>query len=71
MSWTGTLERVDFGPGAWILRTDDGEKVALYGEIPADLKGKRVQVEGKASSGMGITMVGSTAVEVSKVTAAR
>ena len=67
MTWTGKLEFADFGPGAWVLRTDKGEKIALYGEIPRDLDGARVRVEGKELDGMGIAMVGSASVEVTAI----
>lgn len=70
MTWTGTLEFQDLGPGAWVLKTDDGKKIALYGDIPKDLAGKRVDVEG-SSGVMGISMVGSDAVKVTKVSRAR
>lgn len=71
MSWTGRLERVDFGPGAWVLNTDGGERIALYGDVPADLAGSRVEVEGRKVDAMGFAMVGSTSVEVTRVRQAR
>lgn len=69
MTWKGTLEFADFGPGAWVLKTDDGKKVTLYGDIPEALKGQRVVVEGKKAGGMGFAMVGGDSVEVSQVRA--
>lgn len=69
MTWTGTLEFADFGPGAWVLKTDDGKKVALYGDIPDSLRDQRVVVEGREIDAMGFAMVGSASVEVSRVRA--
>ena len=70
MKWTGTLDRVDVGPGAWVLQTDDGERLTLYGEVPVALRGRRVHVEGQRAIGMGFAMTGDVAVEVSRVSAA-
>lgn len=67
MSWTGTLEFADFGPGAWVLRTDDGKKITLYGDVARELDGRRVRVEGERAGGMGFAMIGGEAVQVSKV----
>lgn len=70
MTWNGTLERVDFGPGSWTLRTDAGERLALIGSIPKELAGQRVSVEGRAVEAMGFAMVGSGSIEVTRVVAA-
>ena len=69
-TWHGTLERVDFGPGSWTLRTDGGERLALIGKVPKDLAGKRVAVEGKSVEAMGFAMVGTGSIEVTRVVAA-
>ena len=69
-TFEGTLKHEDLGPGAWILETASGEKVALMGEVPAKLDGQRVRVEGHViEGGMGIAMVGKM-VEVQSIRAA-
>lgn len=70
MTRTGILSRLDLGPGVWVLETDDGERIALYGEIPPALTGRRVKVQGREVEAMGIAMVGNTAIHVQSVTAA-
>lgn len=70
MTWNGTLERVDFGPGAWVLRTDSGERLALVGLVPAELAGRRVSVEGRTVEAMGFAMVGASSIEVARIRAA-
>lgn len=70
MNWTGTLSKLDLGPGVWVLETDDGERFPLYGDVPAKLSGQRVKVQGKQIEAMGIAMVGNTAIEVKSVSTA-
>ena len=45
---TGTVNRVNIGPGAWALESEDGTAYELY-EAPAPLlqPGAKVQVEGQ------------------------
>lgn len=69
MKLEGKLRRMDLGTGAWVLETGDGKLVALYGDVPAQLDGKHVEVRGRAVDGMGFAMVGEQAVEVSSVRA--
>lgn len=70
MTWTGTLARLDLGPGVWVLKTDDGEQIPLYGDVPGALAGQRVSVEGRATEGgAGIAMVGSKGIRVRRVRA--
>lgn len=69
-SWIGTLSKLDLGPGVWVLETDDGERIALYGEVPSALSGQRVRVKGREVEAMGIAMVGNTAIHVQSVTSA-
>jgi len=70
MTLKGTLNRHDMGAGGWILETDSGEKVALYGNVDGNLSGQRVVVDGDKVDAMGFGMVGSSAVQVKKVSAA-
>lgn len=70
MSWTGTLSKRDLGPGVWVLETDDGEQIALYGDVPTALSGRRVKVQGREVEGMGFAMVGTRAIEVESVSTA-
>ena len=67
MKWQGKLERADFGPGGWVLRTKSGERIALQGEVPGDLEGRSVRVTGTAVEAMGFLMVGSKTVAVERV----
>ncbi len=67
---TGTLKRVDLGPGAWVLDTPDGQRYQLAGDIPAELAGKRVKVEGKVENGFSFAMTGPT-LRVKAIRAAR
>jgi hypothetical protein len=67
MKLTGTLRHHDLGPGAWVLTTGDGQRVALYGDVPAHLDGESVEVDGDEVEGMGIGMVGERMVQVRSV----
>lgn len=55
--WTGRLERRDLEGGVWVLHTNDGE-YTLYGEVPRELAGGHVEVEGQAEESFGIAMTG-------------
>lgn len=55
---TGTLRRVDLGPGAWTLDADDGETWHLVGIIPETLDGRRVQVTGRQADLFSFAMTG-------------
>ena len=69
MSWSGKLSFVDIGTGQWTLTTQEGKEIQLYGEIPAALAGKEVEVEGKLVAAHGFGMLGGrTGVEVASVT---
>jgi hypothetical protein len=68
MTYSGTLKRVDLGAGAWVLETRSGEKITLFGDVPAALEGCSVEVSGKEiSDGASFVMTGDKMVEVSKV----
>lgn len=58
MTWKGLLQRLDIGPGVFVLITEDGARLPLDGRVPADLTGRRVVVEGEAVEQMGIGMTG-------------
>lgn len=68
MTLNGTLKRLDLGTGVWVLETGDGERVALVGDVPAALDGRRVEVRGRSVEAMGFGMVGARAFEVERVT---
>jgi len=55
--WRGRLERRDLEGGAWILRTASGEH-SLYGDVPPQLDGQQVEVEGDAEEAFGFAMAG-------------
>jgi len=67
MRYTGTLKRIDLGPGTWVLVTESGEH-PLDGEIPDDLDGQRVVVEGSKRASFGFGMVGDNAIRVASLT---
>ena len=70
MTLKGTLNRHDMGAGGWILETDSGEKVRLYGNVDSNLTGQRVVVTGdKVDDAMGFGMIGGSAVQVKSVSA--
>lgn len=54
----GRLERRDVSGGTWVLVTRTGSWT-LYGNVPAALAGKEVEVEGD-EGGFGIGMSGPT-----------
>lgn len=58
--YTGILEHVDLGSGAWVLVDDDGTRWQLDGDIPDKLVGRRVRLTGKESAGFGFAMSGPT-----------
>lgn len=58
MRYTGTLEREDLEGGTWTLRTRDGNRYTLYGDVPNHLAGGEVEVEGDAEEAFGIGMAG-------------
>jgi hypothetical protein len=71
MTYNGKLKRVDLGTGAWVLETGDGEKITLFGDVPAGLEGRSVEVQGtEIKDGASFVMMGGRMVEVSKVKAA-
>ena len=69
MTWTGILERINVGTGAWRLVLTDGSTLGLYGAIPEELAGSQVLVRGQVFDGVGIGMVGGTLVQVESVEA--
>ena len=63
----GILVKADIGMGLWRLQSNDGTSIDLYGNIPKELKGKRVRVTGhKVSMGIGI---GKMAIKVHDIRA--
>ena len=67
MTYSGTLKRVDLGAGGWVLETKSGERIALFGDVPAALEGRAVEVQGKEVDGASFLMTGDKMVEVSRV----
>jgi hypothetical protein len=63
MTIEGKLERLDLGPGVWVITTDAGKRFTLDASVaslsvPEGLNGKRVKVAGDVLDGVGIGMVG-------------
>lgn len=58
MTLQGRLTREDLGPGAWVLITANGERYALDGVVPADLRGRDVVIEADALDGADAFMAG-------------
>jgi hypothetical protein len=69
MTLHGKLTRVDLGTGGWVLETKEGEKIALFGDVPASLADCRVVVQGKEIEGSSFMMTGDKMVEVSTIKA--
>jgi hypothetical protein len=65
MRWSGRLERRDLEGGVWMLHTREGV-LTVYGDIPHDLAGAEVDVEGESAEGFGLAMTGP-AIEARRV----
>lgn len=63
----GRLERVELGSGGYALVQADGARHTLYGDIPANLVGRRVRVEGRSVQATGFLMTGDPAFEVVRI----
>lgn len=69
-TFNGKLVRVDMGTGGWVLETKDGDKIALFGDVPVALAGRQVVVAGNEVDGAGFVMVGNRIVEIETIRAA-
>ena len=67
MIFEGKLRHEDLGAGAWVLETDEGERIMLVGDVPQKLKGQKVSVQGREVEAMGFAMTGGRTVEVSRI----
>lgn len=67
MIFKGKLRHEDLGTGAWVLETDEGERIMLVGDVPHKLKGQEVSVQGREVEAMGFAMTGGRTVEVSRI----
>lgn len=56
---TGQLSRVDLGGGVWSLLSDSGRRFTLIGDVPEELTGQQVEVQGVEEHGMGFGMTGA------------
>lgn len=63
----GVLERVDIGPGAWVLRRADGTLALLIGAVPAALEGSTVRVRGAPLEGASAAMLGDLVLGVEAI----
>lgn len=71
MTFNGKLKRVDLGTGGWVLETDDGQRIALFGDIPVALENRNVEVQGRIlEGGMSFLMTGDKMVQVSRISQA-
>ncbi len=70
MIFKGKLRHEDLGPGAWVLETDDGERILLVGDVPSKLAGRSVSVQGREVEAMGFAMTGGRTVEVNRISEA-
>jgi hypothetical protein len=71
MKIAGTLERLDLGPGAWVLVAADGRRFALHArpKVAAAFRaGARVTIEGEPADAVGVGMTGDPVIAVAKVT---
>lgn len=63
----GRLVRVDLGAGAWVLEAR-GQRIALFGPVPAHLAGEEVEVHGEEiEDGASFAMTGDRMVQVDRV----
>ena len=69
MKWKGRVQRLDLGSGGWALLTQTGETFELKGDIPEQLVGKEVRVEGRRVQVMGFLMTGNDSIEVTSIRA--
>lgn len=60
----GRLERLDLGPGAWVLVGDDGRRWALAGDLSRARDGARAQVVGEPVDAVGFGMTGEPTLAV-------
>lgn len=67
MMYTGKLVRVDLGTGGWVLETKEGDKIALFGDVPPRLANTQVVVQGRTLEGSSFLMTGEKMLEVSSV----
>ena len=65
----GILRYVDIGTGGWQLECSDGSTFMLYGDIPNNLKDKKVIVKAQQIEGMGFMMSSPQALEVLSIQA--
>ena len=71
MKVEGALERLDLGPGAWVLVATDGRRFALHAKprvVAAFRAGARVTIEGEAVESVGVGMTGDPVLAVARVT---
>ena len=68
--YKGKLVRVDLGSGGWRLEGKDGQPFDLHGEIPPELEGKMVEVEGEEAQSFGF-MMGGASIDVHKIKAVK
>ncbi len=60
MKLTGRLKSVFFGGPAWVLETEDGATWQIVGNVPDDLDGSLVLVEGEpGEKQFGVSMIGA------------
>lgn len=58
---TGTIQRVNMGPGTWALKSDEGKTYEIYQGKPAELLqiGQKVKISGQIRDDvMTIAMIG-------------
>lgn len=58
-TWTGRLEWVDLGMGQHVLRLPDGRALPIFGEVPADLVDRDVEVLGEEIENIGFGLTSS------------
>lgn len=63
----GVIEEVDLGGGGFALRRPDGGRVLLIGELPPELVGQEVEVQGEQVEAFGFLMTGDPTLQVHKV----
>jgi hypothetical protein len=64
----GILMRLEFGTGGWKLKCSDGTEYELVGDVPQELEGKRVRIDGVEVEAYGFIMSGLPQLKIKDIT---
>lgn len=66
-TWDGILRFVDLGMGQWVVELPDGQRLPLWGDVPASLRDCAVRVRGQVVSRVGFGLDAQRSIQVSDV----